>query len=337
MSIFSDELTIMRRYLRDPDGNIWPYDDLLTYWNDAQREIALKAGMNERAESFPYPPEWTWSIAFPWEYAYSDGDRYQCLLNWDGEDATVCYPWEASYWTDTVAPADDGYRFVHPWEGFLAGPADYIPFPLHFDLHNIKYLAYDEGGLEPMDRKDISLNDSHYRTASGDPAGYWMPDSESRQAVLYPRPTSFDWDDGGLLQEPTETFDDAGGINTWSTDTTDEADAGVIVDAIPTENTVFILYQAVPRDVESMQDEIDIPPYLVKYVRYACLERAYGADTDGFIPSLRDYWKTRKEIGIRAIKKLEVLKRSDRDYRLGGGGRPAGSRHPRLPGEYPRQ
>ena len=338
MTAFIDELTIMRRFLRDPDGNIWSDDDLITYWNDAQREMSIKAGFNERAQTFYYPPQWTWAILFPWEYGYSDGDRFETLLTWPAEDATVCYPWEPAYFLDTAGTADDGYRFTHPWEGFLcSGPADYIPFPLHADLQNIRYLAYDEEGLEPQDRKNIAGNDSNYRTSSGAPAFYWRPDQAGNQAVLYPRPTSITWDDGGLLHEPTNTYDDAGGINTWSEDMLDYQDGGIILEAIGTENTVFMIYDAVLVDVMTKYDNIDLGPYLTKYVRYGCLERALGADTDGFVPSLRDYWKQRKELGFNAINRLKGSRCNDRDYRLGGNGSGGRSRHPRLPGEYPRQ
>lgn len=335
---FYDELVIMRRFLRDPDGNIWSNDDLMTYWNDSQRELAIKAGYNERARTFSFPPQWTWSHTFAWEHGYLDGDRFSCLLSWDSEDATVSFPWEPGYFLDSSSTADDGYRHVHPWEGFIvSSPADYVPFPMPADLQNVRYLAYDESGLDPQDRKRVAENDSHYKTASGTPAFYWRPDEAGNEGVLYPRPTSVTWDDEGLLHEPTETFDDAGGINTWSTDAIDGQDGGVILDAIGTENTIFLLYEAVPVDVTTIMDELDTADYLTKYIRYGCLERALGADTDGFVPSLRDYWKGRKEMGLRAVQRLKVLKCSDRDYRLGARRVDPRGRHPRLPGEYPRQ
>lgn len=335
---FQDELTIMRRFLRDPEGNIWSDEDLMTYWNDSQREMAIKAGYAEKARTFAFPPEWTWGMLYLWEYGFADGDRRTVLISWEGEDATICYPWEPGYFLDEAGPADEGYRHTQAWEGLMVGsPADYIPFPLHADLQHIRYLAYDEQGLSPMDRKGIALSDSLFRTATGTPVFYWRPDMAGNEAVLYPRPANVTWDDDGLLHSPVETYDDAGGINTWSTDVLNSQESGIILDAIGTENTVFVLFESVLQDVAEPLDEIDTTPYLVKYIRYGCLERALGADTDGFVPTLRDYWRSRKEIGYRAIKKLNVLKCSDRDYRLGGGGAGARSRHPRLPSAYPRQ
>lgn len=334
---FADELTIMRRFLRDPDGNIWSNTDILTYWNDAQREIAIKTGNIEKAEAYYWPPRWTTSHLYNWEYGYAEGDIYQALLPWEADDSIVCYPWEPAYWLGTAEPADDGYRFTHPWEGYHASPADVIAGPLHADLEDIIFLAYDQRGLEPMDRKRIAETDSSYKTAAGTPVGYWRPDASSRQLVMYPRPTNYTWDDDGIPYDPYEALSDTGGLNTFSTDSVDYADGGLILDQVGTDDTLFILYRSAPQDVVDFTDEIDMAPYLTKYIRYGCLERCLGADTDGFVPSLRDFWKQRKELGIRSIKRLDILKRSDREYRLGGNQPRGRSRHPRLPSEYPRQ
>jgi hypothetical protein len=115
----------------------------------------------------------------------------------------------------------------------------------------------------------------------------------------------------------------------------DESDYGLVVDLIELDNNLFMVYIAQPTDIEEVADVSSFPDFLVKYIEYATLERAYGDDTDGFIPSLRDYWKARKEIGLKALQKYQRLTLGDRDYRLGGAPKPSSSKRLRLPDGYP--
>ena len=341
MATFSSELTIIRRFLRDPSGDIWSDTDILTYWNDALLELARKVGYQEKVHSYKYPPEWTYSYMRDWEWTFAEGDKYQCLIPWQARKATVCYPWEATYFLTNSDVADDGARFIHPWEAFYLAPADSVPSPFHAKFHKAKFIAYDERGLTPTTRKELAEGDSHYKTAAGTPVYYWRPDEQSNQIVIYPRASSVTWDDGGLLREPTEALADISGLNTWAEAHVDEGDTGIITDTIDTEDRLFMVFEAVPETIPAdsgrWSEEMDWPAFLSKYVRYGTLERCFGADTDGFIPTLRDYWNLRKEVGIKAIKRFKSLRTSDRTYQLGGGRRLRQSRHPRLPSSYPVQ
>lgn len=341
MNTFAQELTIMRRFLRDPDGDIWSSEDLRTYWNDALMELAAKAGYMERADAYSYPPKWTFSYMQDWEYAFTDGDRYQCFTNWQARNVVVCFPWESGYWLTNSDTADDGTRFTHPWESVYSSPADHVPIPLHARFHRCKFVAFDEDGITPTDRTSLASRDRFYKTASGTPLYYWRPDEESNQIVLYPRPSSVTWDDNSLLSNPFDSLSDTEGIKTYSDEHLDYQDAGIVTDTINTVGQIFMVFEAIPQEVPSdpgsWYDSLDWPDFLSKYVRYGALERAFGADTDGFIPSLRDYWNTRKEVGIKAIKRFKTLRLTDRTFRLGGGRTIAKSRHPRLPNAYPAQ
>ncbi|MAH47221.1 hypothetical protein CMI37_15460 [Candidatus Pacearchaeota archaeon] len=339
MPTFNEEKTKIRRYLRDPDENIWSNLDVLTYWNDAQQEIFGKTGYIERAHNYKYPPEWTYSYMRDWEREFTEGDKYQCLQIWQARNETICYPWEPLYFLTNSTTADDGARFVHPWESEFMTPADYVPCPLHEDFHNMKFAAYDEQPLFPIDRKKLAETDRWYKTTSGLPEAYWRPDVVSNQFVMYKRPSNATSDDDNVLGSPLDSFDDDGGIVTWSEADLDETDAGLIYDKISTDNQVFMIFEQMPTDIGEDQrdwdDQLNIPAFFAKYVRYAALERCYGADTDGFIPSLRDYWQLRKEIGLKAIKKFKALRKTDRDYQFAGTSRRNIRPSLKLPPEYP--
>ncbi len=333
MATFNESITRLRRFLRDPDALIWDDDQIRIYFNDAQLELAQKIAYIERIGAYRYPPLYNWSYQWDWEIQHIDGDQYQCLNIWTTRAYVISYPWEAGYWFDSMSTHDDGTRFIHPWESLYCSPADVVKIKLHSKFNKMKFAAFDEGKIEPLSEKEISSDDPYYKTVTGEPSNYYRPDEYENDLVLYPRPTSSTWPTG------TEGFDDAGGIVAYFLDSFDTTDLGLSIDVISTEDNLFLIFEAIPDEISDddsdWDDEIEWwPPYMVPMIEYATLERCYGADTDGFIPSLRDYWETRKKVGIETIKVFKQGRLTDRNYRMGGTSRLA-IKHPRLPAGYP--
>lgn len=317
--------------LRDPDGLIWSSMDLQTYYNDAQVELAQKTNLLVRVEAHYYPPRYDYSYMFDWEQEYTQGDIYQAFQVSQANGEVITFPWETAWYLSTATTPDDGDRFMHPWEAHYCNPADPPGILFHAKFDKMKYCAYDRLKLEPTDEKNLQLTDRWYRTRTGLVTHYWRPDDYSNIFYLYPRPSSI------TIQEPdvTDSFTDTGGINSSAEAWLDETDYGLVTDVVSTADALFTVYTAQPDDISETTDESAFPDYLVKYVEYATLERAYGSDTDGFIPSLRDYWKVRKEIGLKALLRLQRMTLGDRDYVLGGQPKPTSSKRLRLPDGYP--
>lgn len=332
MSLY-DTLSKIRRFSRDLDGAIWSDDDLMNFWNESQLELVQKTSILENIESHRYPPEYTWSYLFGWEREYTDGDRIQCLnINQLTGDA-LCYPWEAFYWGTQLTTSDSGTRFTHPWEAFFtSNPADVVRVKLNSQCLKMKYLAYDELKLDPISEKDLSESDGYYRTTMGLVTHYWRPDEYSNQIVLYPRPAAVRFQE--LVD--TEIFDSFGGPVSPSEAWLDSQDTGITIDIIDTEDAIFTVYESIPWDITTWVDSnLDLPDWTLKYVMYGVLERAFGSDSDMFIPTLRDYWKGRKELGIQALKKFKRMRSGNRDVVMGRGSRGGTPRRGRLPAGYP--
>lgn len=344
MGTFNQSLTRMRRFLRDPSGEIWEDEDIRVAWNDAQLEIASKINFIERINAYRYPPLYSWSYGWDWEVQHIDGDMYQYLHNWPARDMIICYPWEPGYWLDSMSTADDGARFTHPWEAEYLAPGDVVRIPLHAKFNQMKYIAFDESPIDPITEKELAQSDPWYKTCSGEPVNYYRPDEYENDIVLYPRPSSVTWDDSNLLlTDASESFSDTlgEGMINYQEDAFDEQNTGVIFDTIDAAGHLVAIFEALPEAVEeeidSWDDELPWwPTYMVPMVEYAVLERCFGGDTDGFIPSLRDYWEMRKKVGIETIKTFKLKRLTDRDFRLGGEAKGWRSGHPRLPEHYPK-
>lgn len=335
---FINMLAKIRRFVRDPDGLIWEAEQLRIYWDDAQIEIAQKVGYLERAHVYRYPPSYTYSYLWDWEYEYTSGDRMQCLSMWNQGRKIITYPWEAAYWMTSVGTPDDGYRSTHPFESVYGAPADPVKMPLHAMYIKSIYAAWDEETITPVIESDIAKADSWYKTHEGIPIQFYLPDTEHNQIVLYPRPSSVTWSEDDRRISENEGLADDGGLYGYTDGDYDETDYGLTIETIETKGQLFLVFTALPESVATdYEDIIDTwwPRFMLKSVMCATLERAYGASTDGFVPSLRDYWKMRKEATIKAIKEFKRMRTTDRDYQLNTqGSKPRRSRL-RLTSGYP--
>lgn len=133
--------------------------------------------------------------------------------------------------------------------------------------------------------------------------------------------------------------DQTDGLGTFAqrADTYFNQDEGATLEALDDSQNFLLVYDITPKDIVLSTDESDFPVFLRKYIEYGVLERLYGANTDGRIRSLSQYWRFRYETGIQMIKKFKNSRKADRDYQLKTADTPAQRtrRHPRLPDSYP--
>lgn len=331
----TETLTKLRRFLRDPDGEIWTDADLLAYWNDAQLEVTQKTLILSRVEAHHYPPEYNFTYTHDWERQYVEGDSYNPFeRSMTRAGLSFTHVWESAYYLDTLTTTQSGYRCTHPWEGYYAASDGFVPVLLHELLDRVVFAAYDREQITPASRKEISEANPYYRTQTGSPLNYWRIDEYSNQIVLYPQPSMVihNFSYAEVLDDPA-TYPDP--VTSSSEEWLDTEDTGLIVDVIYLDDSLFMVYQALPVDLSAWDDETTLPPWFLKAIECAALERAYSADTDGFIPTLRDYWKLRKDLQIKLIGKFKVLRLTDRDFVMGSFPKPSRSRRGRLPSGYP--
>lgn len=114
-------------------------------------------------------------------------------------------------------------------------------------------------------------------------------------------------------------------------------ESGIAISTIDDDDNILLIYNVNPTDLVDDRDESDFPKFMRKYIEYGVVARAYGANTDGRIQSLSDYWAFRHTIGLEMIRKFMLKRKQDRDYRLTTSTVPAQRhrRHPRLPSTYP--
>jgi hypothetical protein len=338
----SSQLTRIRRFLRDPDSLIWDDNFLLNLFNDVQEEIQNRTHFLENLQALRIPQLFQFSYLYDWEWPFLPGGQsqfYQAFYQHQQANHVYQNNWEIQQvWQTNVDVESDGAHTTQQWELFYDDPGDQLKIRFPNDHRETKFIAYDRKPITQRYLREIQSRDSSYRTHEGVPLYYYV-DELDNSLTLYPRPTQANWIDGnGVAQFGDEdTVNSEAGTILRRYDTTLSQDGGIAVDIIDAEYNVFLVYEQNTADLTSINDSSPFPVYLRKYIEYGVLAKAYGANTDGRIRSLAEYWENRFEIGIKAIKKLQTKRFADRQYFMKTKGAYSYSKpsHPRLPSTYP--
>ena len=322
---WTEHLSRIKKWVRDPSGNVFGEPFLRRLWNDEQQQLVGAIGPAATVKAIRIHPEFYGTYTHDWEWPETDhtiGDVYPLGLFYDAGELTYTYVWEPeSIKAANATTYEQGYVYTQPWEAWQCGDPFYPPpIPLPKDFDQAIYLAYDRSPVEPTSQREAMADDEQsWKTRAGDPITYWRDDKNSNWIRLYPLPT-LTWQDTEEAQ--------------GDPDAAEYADVAVDVD-----NNLLIVYRAASVDVEGDFDtNSTLPEYFYKYIEYGVAERALRANTDGRIESLADYWGMRKKAGYEVIKRWKRLKLSDRD--IGFKTKEAGistsrPKYPRLPSTYP--
>lgn len=403
MAKFFEELKRIRRFLRDPDGNIWSDDLLIGLWNEMQRRLQVERNLLIDVAVLGAPPKIHATYLYQWEYGYSGVSRpIQQVLRDQGGFYVASGRFEhqaAQGFSIDVASEHENY--TQPFEAWLAGSAGLVEWPLPRDFFRARAIYYDEWPLFWRAPRDIQRQDPSWPIRSGTPQWYTRSDMTHNTITPFPRPETIAWNDeitgsdtewavsaSWELDEVTDSaqFTDESTTQSWVFtweesvsadtdiargmwlfeaafspggvvvaivgDTIDRGETGVIsfregsllsaevgaaVAVLETEDNLAVIYDVMPLDVESVGDDLIWPDWMLKYIRFGVLGRAFKANTDGRIPSLAAYWDRRYEIGKRALDAFRSANKEDRDYQLRTKGVRTRlvRRHPRLPDTYP--
>lgn len=335
--VLGDELNIIRYYLRDPDGLIWDDAFLINCYNQIQHDMQQQIQLLADVRSISVPAPFQFSYMHDWERQYTDGDNvYQCLRS-QGEQIAFCK------WFEIQADAaDEEWIYTHPWEvweGAVSSKSPPFPFPRN--MHNVLQLFLDYQPLYSVDKREVMESVSDwFKRESARPEWYYRDELDVQQFFIYPRPSTRGEDDAPVnegvygVDESEET--------TWDMQFPPDNDVWLpAIDYIDGSDNIVLVFDITPAELNEYDDESDFPEYLRRYIRYGVLSRAYGANTDGRIQSLSDWWGRRYQEGIDTIRFFSRNILQDRIYRMvtqdpAETNRGRRKREPRLPDGYQR-
>lgn len=198
-----DQLKRVRRFLRDPDGNLWSRAVLVNLYNDVQRDLQMKLRYLEDVVAIRVPPLYHMAYLHDWEWPYlssKESQFYRALRYHYQGDFTFCHIWESQ--SDHSGDAsDDGYHFTQPWEVFISGtPGELIKIRFPSDFHTAKLLAHDWQPLSYKTKKQITNTDSDYVKRTGRTFCYYREDDLDNSFIPYPLPDTIAWQD--VIESP---------------------------------------------------------------------------------------------------------------------------------------
>lgn len=345
--IWSDQLVKIRRYLRDPNGNIWSDALIKTIYNDIQKEVQHKTQILEDVIALRTPPLYQMSYMYDheWNQLPTSNSQFYQVFHYHQQSNAICaYDWEGQALNKVdESESEVGTRFTHPWEAHTSiTPGAEIPYRFPADFGALKFITYDREPITFTTRKEIEQRDPSYLIHTGSPVYYYRPDDLDNSFVPYPYPSTAWTDDldggeqGMVLFNTDDTVSSELGTIILRDGTVLQTQTGIAVDLINADNNLFIGYEISPSDIVDIHSKTDFPEYLNKYIQYGVLSRAYRVNNDGNIPSLADYWEYRYNLGLQLMNQYKFKRTQDRDFRLGTQTlvvkRPP---HPRLPSTYP--
>lgn len=322
---WSDQLTRIRRWVRDPDSNIFTDAFLLRLFNDELNSLHNQMGVVADVKVIRTHPEFQSAYLFDWEWAHNDnasGEVYQAGDYYDAGDEVYQHIWEPESlkgYNATTSCA--GTFYTQPWEAWVADtPYFPPPIPMPSDFGEMVFIAYDKDEITPESKSELlSRDDQTWKTRTGEPLTYWRDEQNSNWIFIYPLPT-VEWQDSYDAETDPEEAEYATGT------------------PLPMEENILAVFRSQANEIEDDNDESTLPSFLHKYAEYGTAARALRANTDGQILSLADYWDMRKKAGQEVIKRYKTQKMAGRNFcfKPQNGGRPSRQRrHPRLPSEYP--
>lgn len=345
----SEQLQRIRRLVRDPSGTVFSNDFLVTCYADEHSALSSILGAGENISGVRTHPGYDASFIQEWERYYSlpFGDTlYQAGIWVDGAEAAAMHIWEV----ETLAGASEinnspGAFYIHPFEAWMTETCYYPPpIPMPDDCDEIIGLYWDQEEVEPTSYKSVNEYAAGDWGQCGDrPRWFWYDQTIENCIRIWPLPTLTWADDADAIGIPSNADyadDDSRRIKIGDLYATFEGiflTLGANVGVVPAEGNIVVIYRTRPAEIDSTDDESNLPSWMQKYVEYGAAEKALRANTDGQLHSLSDYWALRRQAGIEAIKKFRILRLTDRAVRL----RPASSpgrreRMARLPDSYPR-
>lgn len=331
MSTWAEHKTRLRKFLRDPNANIWTDADLLTIWNQEQDEFQNVVGGIKTVEIVRLPPlfESTYMFNFEWPYTGHETGYVNSVpsdLKYYDQGYIFCtYRWEGPHIAGHTSPGSDAGTFCfHPWETWMVNDgtaADSPPVWAGRDFEKAIFIAFDKDPIEPISKKTLMETDISFRTRKGEVLNYWREETIENFIHLYPTPSSVSWtdttDDGMVIGEVSA--DEAGesyGLITDYTGAYASTNFGAAVDLLDLEDNLLVAYAKRPAELIYDDDVSDFPDYFTKYIEFGTLEQAFRMENDGKIESLSAYWGYRKNHAIQVMKRFKFKRLADRDLCL---------------------
>lgn len=209
---WSEQLTRIRRWVRDPAANIFSDAFLRRLYNDEQNRLFAALGMVQTVAVIRTHPAFQTAYCYDHEWSYTDhddGEVYQLGDYHDASEVVFLHIWEVELLAErnatTVAA---GEQYTQPWEAWMATPAaNPPPIPMPTDFHEAGLIAYDKEMITPDTKAEIMEADETWRTNQGLPSRYWRHDKHTHWIYLWPLPT-LTWQDAASATTPPLESDD---------------------------------------------------------------------------------------------------------------------------------
>jgi hypothetical protein len=218
--LWSDQLTRIRRWVRDPDGAIFTDAFLLRLFNDELQQLYGLLGPVADVQVVRAHPSFQMGYQHDFEWAYSghaDGEVYQVGEYYDPDDYVYLHIWEPEHLKGyPSATTAVGEVYTQPWEAWMVTTPHFPPpIPLPEDFESVLMMTFDRDEITPLSKREVMRSDdTTWKTRTGTVASYWRDEKNSNWIYLYPLPPMTWQDDYDSVTIPQESEDGVAVVST---------------------------------------------------------------------------------------------------------------------------
>lgn len=318
--LLSESLVRIRRILRDSEGAVFNDGALIRLWNETQAKFALESGLLETHTTLQVPPTTWMTYTHRWEEEFISGPStliYNFLSPY-----TYTQPWEPVATVGESPEVTGGFTCTHGWESFYANVQNRIPhyFPEDFILPS--FMAYDQKPIEFVSRKDVEKGNTAFKTHTGIYPSVYIDDTESGVFYLYPKIISAYGIDDVIGEFGELGYDSSGelsfasdyGCVVFDTERDLSSNYGVGTYLQGQEDSIYLVYTYKPKELTSLDSEIEFSRWCVKYIECGVLSRLFKMESDLYNLTLSKHFFSRYELGLEVTRKLKSKVRTLRTY-----------------------
>ena len=196
MTKFSEVETRLRRFLKDPNADIWSQQLLIDLFNQAQEEFNDSTRILEKICSIRIPSQYDFSMVYEWEEEFTDGKASGLMCQFVAAQYMSTQEWEIDAWVGQLPVIAGGYRATQPWERYSVSVVVHGKSVFKFpeDYKTCSMLIWNRYRLKPITEESAMRSSRNYETRAGWPRYYYtIGRDQDREFVIYPLPSEIVW------------------------------------------------------------------------------------------------------------------------------------------------
>ena len=325
--LLSESITRIRRLIRDTNSSVFSGDSIIRVFNEVQMQVALRTSVFERVINLAVPAISYFTYTHNWEEDYI-AKPSTVVYNLMGSNSYT-QPWEVAVDAGTEPAVTGGYTGTQNWEVFYASLQNRLRHYFPDDYTELLYAAYDDKPIDCIYREDVGNVGMSFKIISGTKPSIYVEDKESNTFFLYPRvevngitEANSEFGEVVYADGSNDSLNPATdyGVVVFSVSEDVDSNLGIVTRAQESADALQIIYRFTPIPVTAVNQVIEWPKWVVKFIECRVISRLLVMETDLFNRDISQMFHNLYEAGLQQIAMYKSKQNSMRKYKMDDAG-----------------